>query len=78
MMSGNAQLAAMRIADPIRWQRRIETALRTNYGIIQNAAVALGVHRNTLQRWLDSTPQLRHVVEEAKAQAALDEVRNGT
>lgn len=78
MVPGNIQLAAMRIADPTRWQRRIETALRSNYGIIKNAAIALDIHRNTLQRWLDANPQLRHVVEEARTQAALDDARNGT
>lgn len=67
--SGNATLSAMRIADNDRWKRTVITAIRLNHGIIMNAAVALGVHRNTLQRWVNKYADLRTAVQEAQREA---------
>lgn len=68
LRSGNAQLSAMRVADPEKWRNKVITAIRLNHGIILNAAIALGIHRNTLQRWVNKHPELRQVVQQAQAQ----------
>lgn len=64
--SQNPQLSAMRISHPQRFIDIVTTAIVKNHGILQNAAEALKVHRNTLDRWLKKYPELRAVVEKAK------------
>lgn len=44
------RLAALRIADPIAWERIVRAAIK-NSPTFEKASEALAVHRDTLREW---------------------------
>jgi ActR/RegA family two-component response regulator len=64
--SDNPKLSAMRISHPERWLDIVTKALVLNQGHVSNAAIALQVHRNTLQLWINKNPTLKQVIQKCK------------
>jgi hypothetical protein len=67
--SANPTLSAMRISHPQRWMDIVTKALVLNNGHVCNAAVALKVHRNTLQLWITQHPELKQVIQQSKEES---------
>jgi DNA-binding PucR family transcriptional regulator len=64
--SHNPQLSALRISHPQRFIDTCVKAIVLNKGIVQNAAAALKIHRNTLMTWIRTYPELKRAVDQSR------------
>lgn len=51
-------LRALRLTDHAAWAQCVRDALRAAHGNRARAAISLGVHKRTLERWLRVSPAL--------------------
>ena len=58
-MSAPSPLGALRIYDRAAWLTRVQAALVSSMGDLDQAATPLGVGKRTLYRWIAETPELK-------------------